>query len=121
MEDNNLLLLINDDGTAKLAPEYNVTIYFDTEKERDDFCEKLKEMDKHRWIPCNKRLPEKEMEVLITADRWSNVIDDWIEDDVIHTYWNNELQMFDYSSRNKFMPEPIIKAWMPLPEAYKDK
>ena len=63
------------------------------------------------WIPCNKRLPEAEKEVIVCTQGhlirvWSLYVGDNI------SYWEDEDGYWDDFDE--------VIAWMPLPEPYKE-
>lgn len=63
-----------------------------------------------KWIPCSERLPEKAGEYLVTGAWWEEPAKIWICECVVIagiSGWAN-------NARN-----PIVAAWMPLPEPYK--
>ena len=60
------------------------------------------------WIPCSERLPEEDVEVLVTDDAGGMAT---IEKDMCGTYENTG-ERFWYTSQN-------VTAWMPLPKTYK--
>lgn len=56
----------DDDGKLNVCPEYDITIYFDTEEERDRFSKKLVDSDKYKWHDLHKDpedLPDDEIRV----------------------------------------------------------
>jgi hypothetical protein len=67
---------------------------------------------KPRWIPCSERLPEKNGEYLVlyvealSGKHGQRVM-----------YWDSEKQ--EWTPKN-YAPSIIWKAWMPLPEPYKE-
>ena len=60
------------------------------------------------WIPVEERLPEEDMEVLMT--NWNNR--------VICGVYNKESKRFADMNHDFIIPIPTISAWMPLPEPY---
>lgn len=63
-----------------------------------------------KWIPCNKRLPEKGKEVL-ARDKYGEMLIGWIREDVETGFAaeSDDTTMYD------------CVAWMPLPESYEVK
>ena len=59
------------------------------------------------WIPCSERLPEEDVEVLVTDDAGGMAT---VEKDMCGTYENTG-ERFWYTSQN-------VTAWMPLPQPY---
>ena len=57
------------------------------------------------WIPCSERLPDKAGNYLVTSKGCT-----WVAHWFYHTWWGIE----------KECRWTDVKAWMPLPEAYKE-
>lgn len=64
------------------------------------------------WIPCSKRLPEKDIDVLVSCDDGDKVIA-WYSCENNTDVWIN-------SSTNIVIQIDVL-AWKPLPEPYKPK
>lgn len=64
------------------------------------------------WIPCSKRLPEKDIDVLVSFDDGDEVIA-WYSCENNTDVWRN-------SSTNIVIQIDVL-AWQPLPEPYKPK
>lgn len=60
-------------------------------------------MIKEKWIPCSERMPEEEKCYLVTS-----------------TGTHNDIIDIAYYSRDVWHKASRIKAWMPLPEPYKE-
>lgn len=61
------------------------------------------------WIPCSERLPEKNIEVLVTT-KWDNItIGEMLSD--------NDWLIYEGTT---YADNDDIKAWMPLPQSYKE-
>lgn len=72
------------------------------------------EQRKHRWIPVEERLPEKDDFVLVTVSGTYN-----------HLTFSDALQLASYTEDDGWFIEsypewddPNVIAWMPLPEPY---
>ena len=61
-----------------------------------------------RWIPVSKRLPEKNVEVLVTTE-WDCIT-------IAEMFSNNDWYIYEGTTSANI---DEIKAWMPLPEPYK--
>ena len=59
------------------------------------------------WIPCSKMMPKNQTAVLICLE-WNAYDIAWLDGDL----WVSELTVYDFET---------VMAWMPLPEAYKEK
>ena len=84
-------------------------------KEHRQLAEWLAELAERRkadpeWIPCSERLPEEDVEVLVTDDAGGMAT---IEKDMCGTYEDTG-ERFWYTSQN-------ATAWMPTPKPYKGK
>lgn len=68
------------------------------------------------WHKYPDELPTEDNDYLITVTYWSQMIDDYIEDDVlIDSYYSKS-----FSMERRFKNHPVkIKAWAYKPEAYK--
>lgn len=76
------------------------------ERLADEICA----IDPARWIPVSDRLPEEEVQVLVTDDAGGLATID-----VDCGYFDKEYGRFEwFHSQN-------VTAWMPLPEPYKEK
>ena len=88
------------------------------EQLREAVDKAIKALEAQDWIPCSKRLPEKEGLYFVT------VHPDYIVPDSMHTdslYWlDGKWWFFDYDARAAVWPDPII-AWKPLPEPYQEE
>lgn len=95
-----------------------------------EFYERTKEILKDKtmgkevvcnWIPVSESLPDEGRlfnEYLITVTRWSDVVCDWIEDDVILSkFYGGKFDICRCFWEDGH--QPIVKAWMELPEPYK--
>ena len=71
-----------------------------------DTLERLREMEKPKWIPCNERLPEIEQSVLISCRNL----------DVYKGFRSNTPGY--YYVDGKYIDEKDVLAWMPSPKAY---
>lgn len=112
-------------------------------------CKEVASLEKamqERWIPCNKRLPEDKTMVLATVfhRRWISDYDfgnkEWCEEHPEHyevctvyrdgdeyvkiddsDYVNISYIPISEQEENLAYPIEEVFAWMPLPEAYKEK
>lgn len=86
--------------------------------QKDEQGNMLKELNeeqcKHRWIPVEERLPEKDDFVLVTVSGTYN-----------HLTFSDALQLASYTEDDGWFIEsypewddPNVIAWMPLPEPY---
>ena len=87
--------------------------------QKDEQGNMLKELNeeqrKHRWIPVEERLPEKDDFVLVTVSGTYN-----------HLTFSDALQLASYTEDDGWFIEsypewddPNVIAWMPLPEPYR--
>lgn len=91
--------------------------YTDTCKSRESHKMAIKALEQEpKWIPCSERTPEDRREVLVTA------------------YWHETYQVMmasyfgdglwwcvPFNNSGEHMQRLKPKAWMPLPERYKEK
>ena len=95
-----------------------------------EFYERTKEILKDKtmskevvcnWIPVSEGLPDEGRlfnEYLITVTRWSDVVCEWIEDDVILSkFYGGKFDICRCFWEDGH--QPIVKAWMELPKPYK--
>ena len=86
--------------------------------QKDEQGNMLKELNeeqrKHRWIPVEERLPEKDDFLLVTVSGTYN-----------HLTFSDALQLASYTEDDGWFIEsypewddPNVIAWMPLPEPY---
>ena len=61
------------------------------------------------WIPVSERLPEKNLWVLVTCDRYGYSYTDIMRRHNFREAWTDGDNIYTYE----------ITAWMPLPEPYK--
>lgn len=85
--------------------------------EKEDYTDvAIQALEQTRWIPCSERTPEDRREVLVTA------------------YWHETYQVMmasyfgdglwwcvPFNNSGEHMQRLKPKAWMPLPERYKEK
>lgn len=71
-----------------------------------NYIQGSREKDHGSWIPCTKRLPEDNNDVLISTNDGLVIFGAYIQEH--STWWSGE-----------YSPEVI--AWQPLPEAYKEE
>lgn len=78
----------------------------------------------YRWIPVKEKLPSEFLNVLITCDRWSNITRDYVIDEIRTTQWLQDKKKFEYEVGWEHIGlrncKPLVKAWMPMPEPYKE-
>lgn len=71
------------------------------------------------WIPATDGLPEVDCDVLLTVDRYSPIVDDWIIGDVVCSSFDKTTGKFWIEK--DFVEHPVkVKAWMLLPAPYKE-
>ncbi len=73
-----------------------------------------------QWHPIKEGLPKEEGTYLITIDRWSTIVEDWVKDEIIcNDFYRGS---FGISTRyyTNLEHKPIIKAWAELPKPYKE-
>ena len=100
------------------------------DKSREAFDAALAALEAERWIPCEKRLPEKEGEYIVTT-RWDEngdfrvttleygfkVVDRWKDSDRV--FPNGAAFGEEWADGMDNIEETI--AWMPLPERYREE
>lgn len=79
-----------------------------------------------QWIPCSKRLPEKDGDYLVYG-RWENISDDfYIQiipfDTCVEEFgvWHEYFDRHTLGSLGSEFDKAEVKAWMPLPKPYKE-
>lgn len=74
-------------------------------------------MSFEKWIPCSERLPEIEIDVLVTQKYYDLDREEYITD--VNTAcldsWGNWYSIF---LEEEYMENYNVIAWMPLPEPY---
>ena len=65
------------------------------------------------WIPCNKRLPEEDVDVLCQTISGAKLVASY----GLLSPWGKEKGWI--TSEFNRLPKEMIEAWMPLPEPYK--
>ena len=143
-----IMLTIGDDGEATLYDDtYDITIHCESKEEQDEVRKALENIP--HWIPVTERLPENEVNVLITVEHrpigrksyrrvvrafhedgtWSDIRsayswdddswDDYVDEDGIVLIPEGWFEAIDYHGEFCAVDDFVI-AWMPLPEPYKE-
>ena len=142
-----ILLTIGEDGKASLYDDtYDITIHCTSQEEQDEVKRVLENIP--HWIPVTERLPENEVNVLITVEcrpigrkSYRRVVRAFHEDgtwsDIRSAYsWDyDSWDEYTDDNGNVLIPEgwfeaidyhgefcavdDFVIAWMPLPEPYK--
>ena len=77
-----------------------------------EWLKELKEFrERTRWIPCSKRSPE-DRQIVLFCD---------IDDDIMIGYHVKGRPDTHFSQDGTFMNMKNIRAWMPLPDVYKEE
>lgn len=97
---------------AGLEPEEIVKLNSFTDNQAAKLLEKYQtEVEKHKWIPVEERLPEGKTNVICQFDN------DDIE--LLWQDWESDPETLTYSADFDMMADKKVIAWMPLPEPYK--
>ena len=97
-----IMLTIGDDGEATLYDDtYDITIHCESKEEQDEVRKALENIP--HWIPVTERLPEESGLYQVTD----------IQGNVVRYVFNANEGSVEYWRR-------CVKAWMPLPEPYKE-
>lgn len=67
----------------------------------------IKALEQQRWIPVSEKLPEKNIEVLVTT-KWDGIT-------IGEMLGNNDWLIYEGTT---YADNDDIKAWMPLPSSY---
>lgn len=78
----------------------------------DKAIEVLKQTESH-WIPCSERFPDKDGDYIVTGNKTRKI---WIAKYSTGSCFGVEISAWINDSKN-----PVIKAWMPLPELYSEQ
>lgn len=97
-------------------------------------CEEVNKLKSGGWIPCGERLPEEHDSIFVQlkgTDKWKNSMFEKTSNSVIVTVVDNKGQAittYAHTVDGKWNCDLLrcnknfrIKAWMPLPEAYKEE
>lgn len=79
----------------------------------------IQALEQIRWIPVNERLPEKNMECLVCVGKL-NFTQIAVYSDLMKTIDHKIFYQGDYGKDNFENITQYVKAWMPLPEPYKE-
>lgn len=124
--DKDLMIYFDEEGVAKAYDDtYDITIHCESEEEQQKAIEQLKSL---QWIPCSERLPEEDVEVLISY-RYKDGEGDTshVNIDITtygqmyfggnkvgnHKHWRAPFEYFESNYE--------VIAWMPLPEPYSER
>lgn len=107
-----IMLTIGDDGEATLYDDtYDITIHCESKEEQDEVRNALENI--RYWIPCRKRLPEEDVDVLCQTISGAKLVASY----GFLNPWSKEKGWIT-SEFNRLSKE-MIEAWMPLPESFK--
>jgi hypothetical protein len=85
-------------------------------------------MNRSRWIPIGKELPERNKHVLLflkNGDKTAQVVgylffNDMLKDEYFDQF-NGEFSVYDSGTMPQFLLKECVVAWQPLPEPYEQR
>lgn len=122
-----LMLMCGDDGVfQEYNEDYDIVIHCESEKERDETIEMMRNFPYPRWTPFSWRpLTEEEKKY---HDDWCFITDSELPDDnqeILVSDGRNVWKDVFYNDGEIYFDSGSdvddVKAWMPLPKPYKEE